>query len=123
MDEDIGGIENVIPMRDSLQIDEIHHRSAQNAIQHVRRATADDEAKEKELDPFRRLALEEKNGACHQNRTGKQGKDHAMPWKRAKSAPDVTYVRDKQEGIDYMCLPDRQIGVHQIAADLGNDQY
>ena len=41
-----------------------------------------------------------------------------MPRERAESTADITHMGEVQNAIDYIRLPDRQAGIHKVAADL-----
>ncbi len=120
MDEHIGGIEDIRPMRDALNIDEIDDGTTQNTIQHIRGTATDDETEEYVLIPLRGLTLaaQEKHGTDDNDHSRQQAKYDGVTRKCAEGAAEIADVGQVEEAVDDMRLPDRQAGIDKVAADL-----
>ena len=122
MDHDIGGVENVIPVRDVLNVDEINNAAVNESVQNIAGAATYDKAKTNILKALNVFAKPQIERQPTQYTNIKERKKPPGPLCQAKYASIVSYVRKVNEGIKLYRTIDCDGGVYPNANSLRQQQ-
>lgn len=122
MDHHVCGIEDVVPERDVLYVDEIDDAAVDQSIQHIASPSADDEAETDVLMRFDVAASPQVNHQCADEQQAEQAEDPAMALEHSEDAPHVANVREVNEGAPLHAAAQRNARIDQVAAKLRQDQ-
>ncbi len=111
-------IENVMPIGNLLDIDEIDHAAVQQSVKNIAATTTDYKA---EADVFVGLdfaASPQVNNQCADQQQTERTEYPAMTLKHPEYSPHVANVREVDEGTPFHARAQWDVRIYQIAADL-----
>lgn len=123
MNEDVGSIEYVLPMRDALHIDEVDHGTAYQTVNHVGRTAADDETEQQGLQPMRGFAAYEGDAAYADQDGGQGGEQIAVTLQHAEGAAHVAHVGEIEKRREHLRFAYGKMGIDEVAAQLRQRQH
>lgn len=104
MHHDIGSVKNILPVRDALNIDEVHDAAVNQAIQNIAKPAPSDETEAVILIGLNVLApIQIQDEAAYQYNT-EEREDPAMSLQHSKHATKVANVREVDERTPLHCF-------------------
>src|SRR5579872_1240706 len=86
MNQHIREIENIVPVGDALNVDEVNNSMVENAVADIAHACSDDDSETEAIKKIRGLVGENVNRYSGQNRAAEYREKRAVPRKHAKGS-------------------------------------
>ena len=118
VDHDVGGIEDIVPVRNMLNIDEVDDTAVNNAVENIAEARANDEAETNVLVKLGVFLAHQVDDDAAQYDGARNGDQPAHAMEQAEGRAEIPRMGEIYEGVQGVGLVDLKVSVDQIAACL-----